>query len=163
MCGGGGGGVKVACVREGGGYLSVRVRRMKAFRQCSLPLLPLPAFPSLLCHNPPSHGSVVVNTPGRESGGSWFETCSGAWYPRRRPCGVAFNTLVDLNKLAVETPSFYFTFLLLRSVFRTRQEILIPLPIACRVPTPAQNLLGKRAAQSRRADSERNGQRAATL
>ena len=52
---------------------------------------------------PPS--IVVVNTPSRESGGSssWFETCSGAWYPRRRPCGVAFNTLVDLNKLAGET------------------------------------------------------------
>ena len=48
----------------------------------------------------------MVNTPGRESGGSWFETCSGAWYPRRRPCGVAINTLVDLNKLAGETPSF---------------------------------------------------------
>ena len=28
-----------------------------------------------------------------------------SWYPRRRPCGVAFNTLVDLNKLARETPS----------------------------------------------------------
>ena len=27
-------------------------------------------------------------------------------YPRRRPCGVAINTLVDLNKLAGETPSF---------------------------------------------------------
>ena len=51
---------------------------------------------------------VVVNTPSRESGGSWFETCSGAWYPRRRPCGVAFNALVDLNKLAGETPSFKF-------------------------------------------------------
>ena len=44
---------------------------------------------------------------GRESGGSWFETCSGVWYPRRRPCGVAINTLVDLNKLAGETPSFF--------------------------------------------------------
>ena len=43
--------------------------------------------------NPPS--SVVVNTPGRESGGSWFETCLGVWYPGRRPCGVAINTLVD--------------------------------------------------------------------
>ena len=42
---------------------------------------------------PPS--SVVVNTQGQESGGSWFETCSGMWYPRRRPCGVAINTLVD--------------------------------------------------------------------
>ena len=52
---------------------------------------------------PPS--SVVVNTQGRESGGSWFETCSGVWYPSRRPCGVAINTLVDLNKLAGETPS----------------------------------------------------------
>ena len=38
----------------------------------------------------------MVNTQGRESGGSWFETCSGVWYPRRRPCGVAINTLVDL-------------------------------------------------------------------
>ena len=45
---------------------------------------------------PPS--SVVVNTQGRESGGSGFETCSGVWYPRRRPCGVAINTLVDLIK-----------------------------------------------------------------
>ena len=43
---------------------------------------------------------------GRESGGSWFETCSGVWYPRWRPCGVAINTLVDCNKLAGETPSF---------------------------------------------------------
>ena len=41
---------------------------------------------------PPS--SVVVNTPGRESGGSWFETCSGVWYPRRRPCGVAVEPQV---------------------------------------------------------------------
>ena len=40
--------------------------------------------------------SVVVNTQGRQSGGSWLETCSGVWYPRRRPCGVAINTLVDL-------------------------------------------------------------------
>ena len=38
-----------------------------------------------------------------------FETCSGVWYPRRRPCGVAINTLVDLNKLAGETPSFLIT------------------------------------------------------
>ena len=42
----------------------------------------------------------VVNTQGREYGGS------GVWYPRRRPCGVAINTLVDLNKLAGESPSF---------------------------------------------------------
>ena len=48
----------------------------------------------------------MVNAQGRESGGSWFEICSGVWYPRRRPCGVAINTLVDLNKLAGETPSF---------------------------------------------------------
>ena len=48
----------------------------------------------------------MVNTQGRESGGSWFETCSGVWYPRRRPCGVAINTLVDWNKLAGETSSF---------------------------------------------------------
>ena len=40
--------------------------------------------------------SVVVNTQGREFGGSWFETCSGVWYPRRRPCGVSINTFVDL-------------------------------------------------------------------
>ena len=53
---------------------------------------------------PPS--SAVVNTQGRESGGSWFETCSGVWYPRRRPCGAAINTLVDLIKLAKESPSF---------------------------------------------------------
>ena len=61
-------------------------------------------FHNMLYSTPPSN--VVVNTPGRESGGSWFETCSGAWYPRRRPCGVAINTLVDLIKLAGETPSF---------------------------------------------------------
>ena len=35
------------------------------------------------------------NAQSRKSGGSWFETCSGVWYPRRRPCGVALNTLVD--------------------------------------------------------------------
>ena len=45
--------------------------------------------------SPPS--SVVVNMQGRESGGWWFETCSGVWYPRRCPCGVAINTLVDLK------------------------------------------------------------------
>ena len=44
----------------------------------------------------PAPSSVVVNTQGRESGGSGFETCSGVWYPRRRPRGVAVNTLVDL-------------------------------------------------------------------
>ena len=38
----------------------------------------------------------MVDMQGRESGGSWFETCLGVWYPRRRPCGVAINTLVDL-------------------------------------------------------------------
>ena len=36
----------------------------------------------------PGPNSVVVNTQGRESGGSWLETCSGVWYLRRRPCGV---------------------------------------------------------------------------
>ena len=41
--------------------------------------------------------SVVVNTKGRESRGSGFETCSGV-VPRRRPCGAAINTLVDLIK-----------------------------------------------------------------
>ena len=49
----------------------------------------------------------TVNTQGRESGGSWFETCSGVWYPRRRLCGAAIDTLVDLIKLAGETPSFH--------------------------------------------------------
>ena len=34
---------------------------------------------------------VVVSTAGRESGGSWFEACSGVRCPRRRPCGVAVN------------------------------------------------------------------------
>ena len=38
---------------------------------------------------------VAVNMQGQESRGSWFETRSGVWYPRRRPCGVAINTLVD--------------------------------------------------------------------
>ena len=46
--------------------------------------------------NPPN--SVVVNAQGRESRVFRFETRSGVWYPRRRPCGVAINTLVDLNK-----------------------------------------------------------------
>ena len=46
------------------------------------------------CHPPPSR--EVVNTQGRESWGSWFETCCGVWYPRRRPCDVAINTLVNL-------------------------------------------------------------------
>ena len=53
--------------------------------------------------------TVVIDAQGRESGGSGFETCSGVWYPRRwprRPCGVAINTLVDLNKLAGESLSF---------------------------------------------------------
>ena len=53
-----------------------------------------------------SQSSVVVNTQGLESRGSWFETCSGVWYSRRRPCGVAINTLVGLIKFAEETPSF---------------------------------------------------------
>ena len=52
------------------------------------------AAASCLNGTPPS--SVVVNTQGRESRCSGFETCSGVWYPRRRPCGVAINTLVDL-------------------------------------------------------------------
>ena len=46
---------------------------------------------SSLVGTPPS--SVVVNTQGR---GSWFEACSGVRFPRRRPCGVAINALVDL-------------------------------------------------------------------
>ena len=53
-----------------------------------------PVSVSVAQYAPPS--SVVVNTQGLESGGSWFETCSGVWYPRRRPCGVAINTSVDL-------------------------------------------------------------------
>ena len=59
-----------------------------------------------------------LRTSGRESGGSWFETCSGAWYPRRRPCGVAFNTLVDLNKLAGETPSLCDSKVISRALLR---------------------------------------------
>ena len=52
--------------------------------------------------------SVVINAQGRESRGSGFETCSGVWYPRRRPCGVAIDPVVVLNqKLAGESPSFY--------------------------------------------------------
>ena len=46
------------------------------------------------CPTPPP-SSVVVNTLGHESGVFWFESCSGVWYPMRRPCGVAINTLVD--------------------------------------------------------------------
>ena len=53
---------------------------------------------------PPS--SAVVNTQGRESRGSGFETCTGVWYPRRRPRRVAINTLVDLIKLAGGSPGF---------------------------------------------------------
>ena len=49
----------------------------------------------IIIRSPPPR-SVAVNTLGRESGDSWFETCLGVWYPRRRPCGVAINTLVDL-------------------------------------------------------------------
>ena len=56
---------------------------------------------------PPS--SVVVNTQGLESGGSWFETCSGVWYPRRRPCGVAINTLVDLINWLGKPQVFFLT------------------------------------------------------
>ena len=52
------------------------------------PRLQRPYRPSI--HASPS--GVVVNTQGRESGGSWFETCSGVWYPRR----VAIKTLVYL-------------------------------------------------------------------
>ena len=48
---------------------------------------------------------VRVNTQGRESRGSWFETCSGMWYPRRGPCRVAIDALVDLNTLTGESPS----------------------------------------------------------
>ena len=57
---------------------------------------------------PPS--SVVINMQGLESGDSEFETCSGAWFPRQCPCGVAFNTLVNLKKLAGEIPSKYLSF-----------------------------------------------------
>ena len=60
----------------------------------------------------------MVNTQGRESGGSGCETYSGAWYPRRRPCGVAINTLVDLNKLAGESPSFKLVRLSESNLFR---------------------------------------------
>ena len=43
----------------------------------------------------------MVNTQGRECRGSGFENCSGVWYPRQRPCGVAINTLVDLIELGI--------------------------------------------------------------
>ena len=55
---------------------------------------PRPRCASVRLVNPPS--SVVINTQGRESGGFWFETCSGVRYPRRCSCGVAINTLVGL-------------------------------------------------------------------
>ena len=29
------------------------------------------------------------------NGGFGVETCSGVWYPRRRPFGVAINTSID--------------------------------------------------------------------
>ena len=51
-----------------------------------------------------SPSSAVVITQGRESRGSGFEACSDVWNPRRRPRGAAINTLVDLNKLAGESP-----------------------------------------------------------
>ena len=44
----------------------------------------------------PSYQDMVVDTQDQESGGSRFETCSGVWYPRWRPCGVVNNTLIDL-------------------------------------------------------------------
>ena len=59
------------------------------------------APPSLINrYNPPS--SVVINKQDKKSEGSGF--CGTR--PRRRSCGVAINTLVDLNKLAGEFPSF---------------------------------------------------------
>ena len=59
----------------------------------------------------PPNGTVVKYT-GRESRGSWFEACSAARVcGTPGPCGVtgvAINTLVNLNKLAGESPSFSF-------------------------------------------------------
>ena len=62
-------------------------------------------MPKQLLTTPPS--SVVFNMQGRESGGSWFETCSGIWYPRRRPCGVAINTLVDSINWLGKSKAFF--------------------------------------------------------
>ena len=70
----------------------------------------------------------MVNTPGRESGGSWFETYLGVWYPRRRPCGVAINTLVDLinwlGKPKVLKPWRHIVLVLHRSRGRYRNPVL---------------------------------------
>ena len=57
----------------------------------------------------------LVYMQGQESGGSSFETCSGVLYPRRRPRGVAINTLVALiNWLG--KPQFCFTCIALHSI-----------------------------------------------
>ena len=55
---------------------------------------------NMVTHHPPP-SSVVVDTPGRESGGSWFETCSGVCHcvvPQAAPLWYvrATKTLVDL-------------------------------------------------------------------
>ena len=46
---------------------------------------------------------IEIKTQQSKSKLQIFEGC--VWYPKRRPCGVAINTLVDLIKLAGETPS----------------------------------------------------------
>ena len=81
-------------------------------------------LPDTASYTPPS--SAVANTQGRESGGSWFETCSGVWYPRRRPCGVAINTLLDLINWPGK-PQVYMAMVascssLLRKSFRVRRS-----------------------------------------
>ena len=63
----------------------------------------------------------MVNTQGRESGGSWFETCPGVWYPRRRPCGVAINTNILAGGLG--TPSFYNH---CRDLLLSREDLSVP-------------------------------------
>ena len=65
----------------------------------------------LLVRHPPAYAtppsSVVVNMRGGESRGSglkWVRDLLGCVVPMLRPCGVAINILVDLIKLAGESP-----------------------------------------------------------
>ena len=85
---------------------------------------------------PPS--SVVINTQGRESWGSWFETCSGVWYPRLRPCGVAINTLVDLINWLGKPQVLELATQIASEDGRTLDSYLFELLLCCRenIPPP---------------------------
>ena len=62
--------------------------------------------------------------PGRESAGSWFKSCCGVCYPRRRPCGVAINTLVDLKHSFVDIGSLNIHLLILDEPENRKTEAL---------------------------------------